>query len=335
MEYNLNEEELLKIKSLIKNNIKIYKLYQILYKLELEDKKNTKEYLKYIDYFNKYIEIENKLYNELDINSLLDVAKFIYNYTFRYTQDSKEAILKQEYEISVLFRILNTIIFKIIKHTIINNLSKDEITNLLTILNIKSIESTSISNQIMLNNQIETDTLYCFISFLENYITDPKFSLQKEKLISALYNTIFINKDIECYAVSTYFTFPKTPSISSKVYVDLLNINTNTYNTIKNNYSQKLANTQIYELLEIEDIDYNDKDKVSTSILRQCMLKAAFLIMNDETINNVNYDFHEYLDDKEYEDVHPYSKISESIISHLFKNIKIDKSKARTISLRS
>ena len=61
--YKLSLDDYKNINNLIKITKKIYLLYQRLYKLNIEDKKDTKEYKNIINQISSLKEEENKLYN--------------------------------------------------------------------------------------------------------------------------------------------------------------------------------------------------------------------------------------------------------------------------------
>ena len=67
--YKLSLDDYKNINNLIKITKKIYLLYQRLYKLDIEDKKDTKEYKNIINQISSLKEEENKLYN-------LDFSKY-------------------------------------------------------------------------------------------------------------------------------------------------------------------------------------------------------------------------------------------------------------------
>ena len=115
---------------------------------------------------------------------------------------------------------------------------------------------------------------------------------------------------------------------------ELLLINKELYRRIKDTIGSAIVNNQIYELLEISDIEYNDIVKASSSVLRQNMMKAAFLFVSDEKINDLNYDFHEYIENNEFNEIQPNHNISSNIIMHSFTSIKDNKSKTQILKLK-
>lgn len=163
-------------------------------------------------------------------------------------------------------------------------------------------------------------------------ISDPKQKIFHKYLITSKYEALFLNKDIESYTLTNNFNLPNNPYAISNLIKEVLNIEPNLYSFIKNSLCNKIASNEIYEMLEISDFDYSNIDTASVAVIRGCMIKSCLVYMNDKQINELNNMFHDYIEDKEYDLIHPNSKVSESIIINCFKNVKRDKTKIRILS---
>lgn len=335
--FNLDKNDLKEIERLLKINTNINRLYTKLYTLEIEGKKDSDDYNKNIEYLSILIEGEDKIYSDpsLTTKKAISWAKFLFDQKSQNTfTQNKE---KQEYN-SIIIRIIDKLLSKIIKdYNTIINLSDREFTNIMTMLGLKMPDKVDRDTKykcIILTNAIEKDIHYNFLSFLKKYIEDPKYRTLKKALIIGKYSIIFANKDIESYYLNNNFNIPDDTYIYSTLVAEALQIKPELYRNIKDVIGYKIVNEQINKLLEISNIEYNDIMKSAISIIAQCLMSSALLCMSDEKINDVNYEFHELIEDKEYSSVYPNSKVSESIIIELFKSIKKNKSKVQTISLK-
>ena len=338
--FSINKEDLEYIERLLRINANIDKVYTKLYTLEIEDKKNTEEYTKQLEYLSIFIEEEEKLYNKPNTTStrLLSWAKFLFEHKRLNSFDVKENLMNQNYDNKILSRVINTILSKITKNYYnLINLSNKELINIMTMfgMNItKKLSNDDISKRIIIKNNIENDIYLSFLSLLQEQIETPNQKLFKYKLITAKYNTIFINRNIESHLLTNNFTINTNTYISSDIVSDLLQIDKQLNTLSKNILGVTIANQEIYELLEISDIDYNDITKVTISILRQCMLNASLLFISDDMIEEIKNIINEFIQDIEYETIHPNNTISNILINNCFNNIKRNKEKMKMLSLK-
>jgi len=338
--FSINKEDLEYIERLLKINTNINKIYSKLCTLEIEGKKSTEEYTKQLEYLSIFIEEEEKLYNKPNITTtrLLSWAKFIFEQKRLNSFDIKENLMNQNYDNKILTRVINTILSKITKnYNNLVNLSNKELINIMTMfgMNItKKLSNDDISKRIIIKNNIENDIYRAFLSLLQEQMETPNQKLFKNNLITAKYNTIFINRNIESHLLTNNFTININTYINSDIVSDLLQIEKELNTLSKNILGVTIANQEIYELLEISDIDYNDITKVTTSILRQCMLNASLLFISDDMIEEIKNIINEFIQDIEYENIHPNNTISNILINNCFNTIKKNKEKMKTLSLK-
>lgn len=339
MDFNIEETDLEQIESLLKINTNIDRLYNKICDLEINGKSDTEEYKKIIEYLNIFIEGEEKIYNDSSVTGekLLSWAKFLFIQKRQNCFDIKENIMIQNYDNRIYSRIIHTILSKLSQnYSNLINLSNKELINIMTMsgMNItKKLNNDDISKRIIIKNYIEDDIYYSFLSLLQEQIEDTSQRIFREKIIIAKYNTIFINKDIESYLLKNNFIIKTNTYISSNIIADLLqdqNLNT----LSKNVLGATIVNEEIYELLEITDIEYNNITKATTSILRQCMINASLLFISDDTIEEIRNIINEYIKNEEYEIIYPNSTISNNLIDNCFKNVRSNKEKMKILSLK-
>ena len=95
--------------------------------------------------------------------------------------------------------------------------------------------------------------------------------------------------------IDNNFTINEDLYLGSKLVADLCDIEKDVYNYMKDDYCEKISSKQILDFLDMSDLDYNDKVKSISSILRMSYIRACLLMMSDDKIYEVNSNFHEYI----------------------------------------
>lgn len=311
-------EELLKIEDSISS------LYQKMYKLELEHKKETLEYQTLLDYLAIALEVEERKYNDLftDGNEILD---------FVISFDSKkgiglEEIIQDKTDNKVLIRIYNTLTDSVITNNksvrkILFEDTKEKYAKLEEML-IK-LFTTEMQFQLALNK----DGYMLFLALLEIYLNNPDYAEYREDLLKVKYNIIFLNKNIEHSFLDNDFTMPK-PDLSSKLYANLVGISSENYEAIKNNIYSEIAAYQLALMLFNEKENYEDKKE---NILRSIWLRSLFLTLDNEVIDILNESVHDLIESDEYINNDTIRKNEDEVIS-CFKKIKLDRQKVKVYS---
>lgn len=339
MDYKLDSNEIEKIEKLIKLTSSIDEIYNKLYNLELEGKHNTNEYIQLLEYLKSLINIEKNLYE--DENFTLEKctlwAKYILsNKVPKNFFDGLEGIMIRDYKNRVYRRILGVLKNKVIYDC--NNVTRlipKDFRNLIkdqTIPNLDKITNYVIQCNINVNKAIEKDTFNAFLLFLQESIDQNKYIHFKSDLIQTKYDTSFIDLNIESDMINCSFQIQDKIYESARFTSDLVQMPLEVLTTIKNSNGSKNAMIQISELIEINDNDYTDKEKNISSILRQCLLRSYLLLLTNDVLDEVNFKFHELIDDKEYLKRHPKDKLSEQFIMECFKGIKKDRTKQNILS---
>lgn len=338
--YILKSKDYEFINSLIKTTTSIESLYKKMYDLEVSGKKDTDDFSKILDYLNMAIEVEDKLYQEANLSYLQCIALADYLLEDRLPEgflNDTESIMGQSYDNRVLRRILSILVHRIISdHQSVREMLPNEVIDLMKQLgmpNPDKLVSQVIYSSIELQKAFERDIFNGYLAILQEFIASNVYKNFRNDLIRSKYNTSFINKQIENDMISSKFDIPDTFYVNSRFVADLTQTDLELYKMLKNLYGVKESTKQISEVIEIGDMDYSDSKKAITSILRQCLMRSAFLLMSDEVISDVNYEFHEFVEDKKYLDRHPHDRISEQLIVNCFKAIKRDRNKPSVLSL--
>lgn len=248
-----------------------------------------------------------------------------------------ESIVNQDYNNNTIRRILNILdnIINSTSSTIKSILPNEQIT-LIKQYGLLNVDILFLKNNVdVIRKEIENDLLKTYLLFLQEFIDNQNYSKFKLHLIRSKYNTSFINNNVEKDMIFNNYEIIKTLSINSQTIAVFNKIDLEQYNLFKNKYSRSICTKQIFELIEINDMDYKDITKASISILRQCLIRSSFQLMDDNLISDINDAFHNLIKCNEYLARHPQNNISEQLIDDCFNSIKKDKNKINVIMLKS
>ena len=336
--YNIEYKDACELERLIKISIKIEKLYQKLYTLEIENKNDDPEYKKHLNYLSILIQGEKDFYKEVNLTpaKAFSWAKFL-SQTKKNASYSKKENTTFNHQITL--RIINTL-FNICSndYNFLLNLSNEELKKFATMLGMKfndsNFDKLNVINCIILKDNIEKDINYTFLSLFEEQIKGQKLPSIKEKLITSKYYMIYTHKDLEALVLTNNFHIQSVIYVASKIKKDILNIEDELYYNSNNLIGSTIAKAQIYELIEINDLDYNNIQKVTVSMLCQSMLNSALLFIDEKTLSYVKNDLQEFINQSEYLSIHENSNISKSIINCCLNNTDKIKSKIKMLSLK-
>jgi len=338
--YNLTKTDYNEINNLIKLTQLIDDLYVKLYELEINNKKETPEYKKFIGYLNILLEKESNKYKEYNltvskcsgwVNYLLD------DKLPESTQFDFKISLNQDYSYRAIKRILNRLLNIIESSKIYNDTISNDLKNDIGKRGIKLSEEAinhSVTSSVRMRKSLEFDIHNLYLSLLEGKINDGVYKSIKNDLIHSKYNFSFMNKDIEIGMVANNFKIDPTLYIGSKMVSQLQYIDESLYNFFKDSYGIKMLMEQIVELLKIEDEDYNNRNKLTTSILRQNLINAILLTISDEIINDIKKEYKEMIETDFYA-LNPISNdMSKGLINYYLENTPNEKNKLNVLSLK-
>jgi len=290
--YRLEKKDYEQIRNITNLTLTIDKLYKKLYDLEIIDKKDTDDYKRILEHLNILIEKENKLYKECNLNSekcISWVGYLLKDKSLFALKNDLESIVTQDYNDRVIRRILS-VLTKIMEkdHDFVKKMIPSDLINTAKELNIPNIDkmlSFSISNSVEIQKAYEKDLYSTYLLFLNDSIKKENNEKIRNNLINSKYNFSFIDKEIEEDMISNNFEVSDDLYLTSRLTADLFCMNLNLYNSLKDSFNSKISMKQIIELLKISDVEYNDFSKKTTSIVRKSLLKASFLMMSDNKVN--------------------------------------------------
>lgn len=334
---NFNKDELALIEILLQSSNKINSIYDKLYKLEITKQKDSPEYNNQLEMLKKAIKSEKKKYQNANLTSeqQYKIIELLANTPNSLKISDTFSIIKQDDNDKLIRRVINILISQTITNIDYSKIL-NEVLEIIKALGIPIDDeelSKDINNQSRIELAINNDINLVFLAILQESSSLFKYSEYKNELKKAIYNTSFINIDIEGQLIENNFNLPDNIYISSKLINDILKTEPTIYNRILSIIVQTQIIMHIKSLLEIKDENYNNRNTNISSIINQCYIRALLTFMNDDEIYKLNEQFHELIESPTYLKDHPKDRISEEIIIKCFKSVKYDRVKKRTISL--
>lgn len=332
--YKLVEQDYEWLDKIIQTTTSIQTLYQKLFLLEVMGRKDTIEYTKLLDYLNIALEVEEQTYCSayLDNNKSQALIQYILdNKVPDGFKNDFESILMLDYSNIVLRRVLNNLNYNIAfdYERIKKSLSKDLINSMrkLGIPNFQEVIFQAVYSGAELKRAFEKDILVGFLVFLDECVHKLDYQSFKKDLLFVKYNMSFVYKFLENDMVNNKFVVPDVFTFSSTLVRDVTRTDDDFYGSLKDDYGAKASIKQISALLQVSDADYDNGNEMITAILRECMLRSSFLFMSDEALLNLNEEFHDFVESREYLQEYPNNQISEDKIIKCFRSIKRDRNK--------
>ena len=170
------------LQKLITLSEKIIKIYNELYNLEIDHKKNTDKYNKYLSYLNLLIELENEIYPNI---SNEDIGNFI-----NIIKDADSNLKLSDFSLIINDK-NNTYYLK----RILNNLRLEN--NQRLIKQFEKENNNNMINSLILNNLILEDICNSFLFEIESSINKINSKSYQDSLKMIKYILSFLNKSIE------------------------------------------------------------------------------------------------------------------------------------------
>lgn len=334
-------QELQNIENLLACSKTIDNIYNKLCRLENENKKDTEEYQKLIYLLKETIKIEKKEFNKAckTAEQCRKIFKFLSSAKGLLKYSNNECIIRQKYTDRVIRRTINIVSEQLI--TYYEPQRKSITKDIIKFLNDLSLEIsleeiyTETKKNIKIQNAISNDMYLLIISILKEYISNKKYQKYKYALTKTKYYISFINPTTETYILQYNFNPTNTIYISSNMTADLLGINKTQYDLIKEIDSILNTAINITQLLDIKDCEYEQTTINIESIIRQSFIRALLTLMNEDSVYELNQNFHNFIESPKYLSKHQNDRISENIIIQCFKSQKYDRPKKRIINIKA
>lgn len=331
---NLSKEDINQINYSITLSSFIEKLYEQLYNLEIDGKKETKEYNRLIGILKLQTDLEKKYYEKINLD--YQKAKSWYGYllvTHIKTNNISEidSIINQDYSKRHIKRVLNNLLDIILSNpkNLIEKIPEDVYKSIeqLDIEDVETILSNSLDKSVSIERNLEKDVYNTFLCILEEFINNSSFNSIKNELLKVKYNLSFIYTRIEQNLLNNNFTIFDDVYSESKLTADIKEVEKDYYLLIKDKFCNNICLQELSSIVNISDIDYQENKIVIISILKQCFIRASMAYMSEFAIEKIIEDFYRY------SAPHIKNDISLSIVNDCFNKSKKDKTKIKIISL--
>ena len=310
----MEEEFKRTIKVLIKASQEIKKIYQQLALLEIKNKKNTKEYNKLIRKLNIMQDIEDIYYSKID-NKIKTYYDFLYECEHRNTESMDEEISERisNYLITRCEKNINDDDYDFLKKYYQDIKDELQITD----------KNLTINKMSLIENYINDSILNTYL-----YLLELK-SKKNPNLIKEKYSIITIYKHKEKDYEKNNFDINDLYHIDSKTLARSFRIKQTTYQAYLNSKVKRMFFEELKKLL----IEKPNNNEIEKQISEECLLRAMFTFADANTIEKLNYAFHELIDSEEFSYNYDEYEDNIEIITKAFKGIKKDKSKVKLLSI--
>ena len=298
--YEIKEKDLKEIKSLTEISSSIHTLYKKLFYLENNGQKESSKYNQILEYLNIAVEVEQKQYEKVNLYALKAFSwgtYLLHDLLSEDVEDCMESILNQNYKDIEEKRIIN-VLAKCCKSDA--EFMKERISpSIAILLSIIIPDSKELMNTyhkgVAIHNIIEEEISYLYLFFLEETLKEITDENLKQRLIRSKYQMSFLYQHVEDLFLKYHFSVPNTIFQKSKIMTD--SIKKDEHSTSFINFCCKNTSlSQIVSLLEMNDFEEEEEKKDASFLLRKCLLRSTFLLMNEQSIAEVNYMFHDIIE---------------------------------------
>lgn len=334
--YQLTSVDLDMIKQSLMDASLSRQLYDRLYKLETQGQKDSMEFNKTTDYLNLVSDLElNSYKNEKkSSNRCAAVINYLNNENLFNSPDSSIDMLLSQWKSKfdkTKIRVLNCFTKRYL-NTI------DGIRNQIPSSFIEVLDYHGISNaeEVIINSYrqgeiirhfLKLDLLHIFNIFLEDAIYNDDFVSFKNDLIKVKYDLAYLDSDIEREMIDNKFNVLRVMIPHSSIPEDLLNIDDETYQYVRNINLYNEAVLQLIELLSIKNKKHANKEVAIICILRRTYLRALLSLLDDKYLGYIKKSYYTQMRDSEYMKDNEQYKISESMINEIFDTLDKNKKK--------
>ena len=331
----LDHKDFKQINNLIEITNSLDVLYQKLADLEINGQKDTDAYQNLLEYLKVAVEVEKQAYEDCNLASSKGIAWVRYLLNNRLSspfEGNLESILKPNDNDRIIKRIINILIHKVFANPeAIKDIYPGIMLQILEELENDGYDKyvpLDISDNYLIHDALYNDVLSCFLTFLNEFIKDPRFSDYQADLIKTKYNVAFSNQNIESAMLFSGFADSKDLYVNSQVVAQMADIDF--YETLASSYGEITCLKQIAKIIDLSDADYQKKTNSKVSILRICLMQAALVLIDASALEEFDDNFHKFLENTKY--VSEYT-MSKHIILSIFEKSQKDKEKVRTFSL--
>ena len=331
MKYELTKNDYEDISSLIMISKQINSLYEELYQLELEGKKESEDYNIVIDRLKSTIFVEKNIYDRIGKSFEKNVE--ILNYL--KSDDSETSNLQDGLFIFEQDLIISRILLNLYKNVMENsqNLLPDEMKLMLSLSGMTNNEiNRYISISVNVRESIITDILNCLIAIIQKEENkNPSISKHLKKV---KYTISYLYSKIENNLLEKKFKNEENPYMETMLIGQFYHWPIELIDKIKRMYILNFYNQILRLMLLLNDEDLKNDEILSKMIISQGILRTIFLSLDDETITDLKKEFIELIEElNSYNVIKNRQKIINMIID-IYGKVKSDRTIPKVILLK-
>lgn len=277
--YDLSIEDLDSLERITRVTYHIDNIYNRLYQLEIEGKKNTDEYKKMLNYLNMFLDMEKEEYDKANLNNNKCIAYIgiliMSNPDNELEQNSLDYLANGDYTERIKARIVYR------AFSFISNNAE------ILLGQVEEARIDVVNEAMLIGEAIKEDMFNLCMNMVQSFIDNKNFNKSKFDLILLKYNLAFVECSVEETMIESSFTPSDKTTFKSESVADLFDINSFDLGLIRNTQILQILKNHITGLLDIDDEDYGNKSKITESILRQCIIKASLQLVADDTFNEM------------------------------------------------
>lgn len=326
----LEKEDYDLLDTLIRISESIGKLYQNLFQLEVNGKKNSQEYRKNLDYLMIAREVEERLYSDNDMNAIKcsELLKYMLSQKIINNISNNQSIIMPNYLEGKVRRVYNRIE---------NKMHADSKGMISLMEDTKDAEFTIPRDLLELNysklilqKNLEKESYLLFLGILFESLP-TNLSKYKNNLLNIKYYLSFINTNVEQELLYVNFNIEDKVNVLSNLFAYCNGIDLEEYYLLQNIFGFTNSLQEVYSLLSLNDLNYLDNRYNFQAYVHSCLLRSYLTFLSDLSVLELNKKFNDLLNAKAKEKIKYY--ISEKIIKECFYNIYVDRNKQVVLKL--
>ena len=277
----LSKDILENIKTLLAITESINETYAKLKELEINNKKDSKEYQSLIASLKSSIELEKSIYDrfpkDLDILSKIDykisgIEEFWINYNL---QDNFNAIIDK-----------NNLINRRIHLNLFNRmLAIKDADFIIRVSNEDVLKNQNSQNILVINVTIIRDFINTVLTILNSYLIDSKYDKIKDLLLNIKYGLSFIYEEIENDFLENNFNINNDLYWESNAIADYYQLDREKLRAIQRGAVYNLYQEKIDDIIQISLDNNSSKQEIFTYTISEILVRASLLLFGEETVN--------------------------------------------------
>lgn len=284
-QFSTKDFELLKKLLKVTKNIKL--VYNDLYNLEVNNKKNSDEYRELVKTLKYHIKKEEEYYSLISdkIESMYSYMDCLFPNGCNEFEEEIE-FLKYDKESDILrMRLSNKI------NELINNYSfEDDFYDSEEELNDNEEELIDYEKEyqkgVLIENTIKDDIYSSILVILNKYINNDKYSFVVNKLIKFKYNYSYMHKNAEKSMLDNNFEINNDLYIKSILIIEMQGKNINDTYDVLTDYIKDIYEMQLRDLVYLIKDENNIDIKNEQVVLTTMLLRSLCLFMTKREVNN-------------------------------------------------